>query len=488
MELGLGVEACQGFFTSVRPTYKQLMVNVNVCMTAFYRPGNLADAIIAFSRSSLGAMPRRFSQGIKVTTKHLGYKMKKPLKRITDKPASQTFFEHDKYGRVSVEQYFKRGMFSTVICLASFNLGLAEYKIKLQHPHDVPVVDISGRNSKRPNYLPAELCDIEAGQPYFGKLDSKETANMIRYACNPPGVNADAIVNRGLPILGLAPQSLSSTIDGFDMSISTEMAVIPARELPAPRLTYKAGSANVRDGSWNILNVKFHRGATLANWWVLVVRDGPGSLINDPNDPQLVGLCRGFSDKCRASGMTFPAAPPQVLAAQLLPPNNDPNRTGSINKIRQTIMKKLDSERGRKPSFILVLLSRVDNYIYPGIKRLGDVELGIHTVHMLLEKALKDPKKQDQYFSNVALKLNTKLGGINHMLDNESMKWLTSKKTMVVGMDVTHPGPSSVPGTPSIAAVVASVDDKFVQFPASMRLQQSKTEVCSRLIRKSNVS
>ena len=368
---------------------------------------------------------------------------------------------------------------SNLICLTSSNLGLAEYNIKLQHPHDVPVVDISGKNSKRPNYLPAELCEIEAGQPYLGKLDSKETANMIRYACNPPGVNADAIVNRGLPILGLAPQSLSSTVDGFDISIGTEMAVIPARELPAPRLSYKAGSANVRDGSWNILNVKFHRGATLANWWVLVVRDGPASIINNPNDPQLIGLCTGFSEKCRASGMTFPTAPPQVLATELLPPSTDPNRTGSINKIRQTIRKKLDSERGRKPSFILVLLSRVDNYIYPGIKRLGDVELGIHTVHMLLEKALKDPRKQDQYFSNVALKLNTKLGGINHMLDNESMKWLTSKKTMVVGMDVTHPGPSSVPGTPSIAAVVASVDDKFVQFPASMRLQKSKTEVCT---------
>jgi eukaryotic translation initiation factor 2C len=359
-------------------------------------------------------------------------------------------------------------------------LNLAEYNITLQHAADIPVVDISGKNSKRPNYLPAELCEIEPGQPYLGKLDAKETANMIRYACNPPGVNADAIVNRGLPILGLAPQSLSSTVNGFDISISTEMTVIPARELQAPKLSYKAGSANVRDGSWNILNVKFHRGGIVANWWVLVVRDGPASIINKPDDPQLTSLCRGFAEKCRASGMAVPHTPPRILAAQLLPPSTDPSRTGSINQIRQTIQKSLDLDKGKKPSFILVLLSRVDNYIYPGIKRLGDVELGIHTVHMLLEKALKDPKKQDQYFSNVALKLNTKLGGINHLLDNDSTKWLTSKKTMIVGMDVTHPGPTSVPGTPSIAAVVASVDDTFVQFPASMRIQKGKTEVCDR--------
>lgn len=53
------------------------------------------------------------------------------------------------------------------------------------------------------------------------------------------------------------------------------------------------------------------------------------------------------------------------------------------------------------------------------------------------------------------------------MLDSESMKWWTKAKTMVVGMDVTHPGPGSIEGTPSIAAVVASADSSFVQFPAS---------------------
>ena len=57
------------------------------------------------------------------------------------------------------------------------------------------------------------------------------------------------------------------------------------------------------------------------------------------------------------------------------------------------------------------------------------------------------------------------------------MRWLTKKKTMMVGIDVTHPGPGSRDGTPSIAAVVANVDDSFVQFPASMRIQKSKKEV-----------
>lgn len=57
------------------------------------------------------------------------------------------------------------------------------------------------------------------------------------------------------------------------------------------------------------------------------------------------------------------------------------------------------------------------------------------------------------------------------------MTWLTKKKTMMVGIDVTHPGPGSREGTPSIAAVVSSVDDNFVQFPASLRIQETKKEV-----------
>ena len=38
-------------------------------------------------------------------------------------------------------------------------------------------------------------------------------------------------------------------------------------------------------------------------------------------------------------------------------------------------------------------------------------------------------------------------------------------------------GPTSADGTPSLAAVVASIDADFVQFPASMELQASKEEV-----------
>jgi eukaryotic translation initiation factor 2C len=95
------------------------------------------------------------------------------------------------------------------------------------------------------------------------------------------------------------------------------------------------------------------------------------------------------------------------------------------------------------------------------------VKFGIRSQCLLLEKVVNE-SKQDQYLSNIALKVNTKLGGINHKLGGDDLVWLTQEPTILVAIDITHPGPSSVPGTLSIAAVIASVDKDFVQFPASL--------------------
>ncbi|KIJ17922.1 hypothetical protein PAXINDRAFT_167846 [Paxillus involutus ATCC 200175] len=464
MELSTGIEAWKGFFMSARPVYKELMVNVGVCMTAFYKPGNLADAITEFRNRSNGGMLHRFAQKLKVTTKHLGYTQTKPLRKIMQTTSKNTFFQCDEYNspKMSVEQYFKR-----------------KYNIQLRQP-DMPVVDISGPNAKHPIYVPPELCEILPGQPFRGKLNDQETSIMLRYACNAPADNARAIVGQGFPILGLGSDNQKLT--NFGLKVSGNMAVLPARELPPPKISYRGSQPpRVNNGSWNILDVKFHVGGAVKSWWILVVHE-QSLIFQGPDDPRLAGLWQGFAGKCQRSGMTgiAPNSPaPALLSVRLPNPASDPGRQQALSSIRGAIQQNLKS-RG-KPSFMLVILSGRDNYIYPGIKRICDVELGVHTIHMLSNKVLTESNKQDQYFSNVALKVNTKLGGINHKLDDNNLKWLTKAKTMVVGMDVTHPGPGSTEGTPSIAAVVASVDSNFVQYPASLRCQETKKEMITDL-------
>ena len=107
--IGGGLEAWRGFYSSVRPAHKQLMVNVNVCTTAFYTPGNLADGLMAFMNASFSARPAAFAKGVRVRTIHLGYK--KTVKTVSKLTARQHKFEAEGLGMVSVEEYFDKSEF-----------------------------------------------------------------------------------------------------------------------------------------------------------------------------------------------------------------------------------------------------------------------------------------------------------------------------------------------------------------------------------------
>ena len=83
-----------------------------MCTTAFYTPGNLADAMTTFRNSSFNARPAAFVKGVRVRTLHLGYK--KSVRTLSNKTARQHRFVATELGgvEVTVEEYFKRSMFT----------------------------------------------------------------------------------------------------------------------------------------------------------------------------------------------------------------------------------------------------------------------------------------------------------------------------------------------------------------------------------------
>lgn len=90
------------------------MVNVNVCMSAFYTPySRLSDAMLEFQRQSRGAIvPRTFYRKVKVASTYLGYRKKHTIKDFGVTPR-KAIFECEEYGgKISVEQYFKKSMYS----------------------------------------------------------------------------------------------------------------------------------------------------------------------------------------------------------------------------------------------------------------------------------------------------------------------------------------------------------------------------------------
>jgi hypothetical protein len=130
------------------------------------------------------------------------------------------------------------------------------------------------------------------------------------------------------------------------------------------------------------------------------------------------------------------------------------------------------------PQLILVILPSLDNTIYNRVKYACDVKEGLLNVCVV---GSKFAKANAQYHANVALKINLKLGGRNQFLDNSKLGILAEGKTMVVGLDVTHPSPGSSSNAPSVASIVASVDQWLAQWPADLRIQPSRQEMVSDL-------
>jgi hypothetical protein len=360
-----------------------------------------------------------------------------------------------------------------------------EYKIKLKYPN-LPLVDVGGQKK---NFLPAEVCEILPDQPFRGKLTDEHTATMITVACQPPNANGNAIMNNGLRELGFV--NPGPTLASFGVSIGPNMAVVPGRILPRPGLKYANNVSPAVDdrASWNLRNIRFATGARLEKWAVLLIGDRGRDEFQGPQDPALRTVINGFMAMCKNSGIAVSNEQPPVVAANIPPQDkSDPLRKNAISTIRDSLMQLRP-----KPSLVLVMLSNGDKNIYEGLKHLCDVYLDVATVCVHVGKIRKE-KGQPQYFANVALKVNMKNGGVNHKLDENTGKWLSSEPTMVVGMDVTHPGPGSARGTrecyfcivqmsthafdkASIAAVVASVDNHFAQYPASLEIQESRKEV-----------
>ncbi|KAK2460802.1 hypothetical protein APHAL10511_007272 [Amanita phalloides] len=450
-ELGGGLQAFRGFYSSVRPTHYQLMVNVNVCTTAFYKAGNMANAMLEFERASKGANPKDFvKKGLRIRVIHLN--RYKTVNTLNNSSASQYVFETPEYPNgISVEDFYRK-----------------KHKITLRYP-GLPLVDASIQGKKMKVLFPPELCEILPNQAFLGKLTDTHTSNMIEIAAQPPNANATAIVDQGLKLLGFA--GTSSPRDKFGVTIKPEMTVVPGRILDRPRIEYGRYSSTPpidERASWNLRGVKFTSGRKLDNWAVLVIHDGSPDEFQ-LQDPALKVTITAFTKTCQDSGMQG-MTPPQYLEVTLPEfDKHDPLRENAIEIIRRK-MDKL------KLNLVLILLADGNKHIYAGIKRLFDTILDIGY-------KIKNNKGQVQYFANVALKINAKLGGVNHKLDknNNNMTWFAQQPTMLVGIDVTHPGKGTVKGTPSIAAVVANWDAHFVQFPASMELQKSKQEMVQAL-------
>ncbi|KAF9957777.1 hypothetical protein BGZ65_001879 [Modicella reniformis] len=384
-------------------------------------------------------------RGLRVTTRHRGQLSRSfKITKLTITSATETTFKLtvNKNGddqpvevETTVKKYFKD-----------------TYNIRLHLPM-LPCAVVSKTTT-----LPLELCSVVDGQRCSKKLDERQTADMIKFTCQPPNVRANTI-KHGLQILSYDDNEY---LKDFGVKVSPEMVTIKGRILPAPTIQYHPTSRDPsfipRDGSWNLMGKKVASGTVLGSWGVVVFgteRDVPAS--------QVTYFIRELIVVCIDTGMS-------ILNKD--PPITYQNPHSAVEQgLRQAWLRAGNAVKSQ-PQLLLCILPNTGTPLYAEIKRVTDTLVGISS-QCVQVKHVRTPKKQ--YCANVCLKINVKLGGMNSQLAPNMLPVLTDKPTILLGADVSHPAPGDNV-RPSIAALVGSMDSKAARYAASIRIQTARTE------------
>lgn len=490
-DLGYGLQALRGYFSSVRTSVNRILVNVNVATGAFYKSGPLLVAmkevtgggpptndmqqrkLAAFFRKlriETNYIPERDTKG-KVKMGKNGPVTKRKVHVITDlspfgKNSKNTSFkETDKNGKVtevSVEQYFR----------SKYNITLSAAQ--------APLVNYGTTNA--PMWIPAELCDILPGQLAKRLLLGPQTSEMIRFAARRPNQNAESIVGDGKKVTGIEPvaNGLNTSLSPFGIKVNPNLLTVPGRILAPPVLQYRAQTTcTPNNGAWNLDTRQlgdrpFRVARKLGPWNTLVINSGNYDAV-----PGGVAGIKHHLELFRKTMVTYGLEPGAVQDPVVISIGFGDLQNKNLTKVQSEITSALRSKFKAKPNFLFVILPNDNAVLYDSIKFVCDCKLGVPNICSIGSKFSKE-KGQMQYFANVVMKFNQKLGGVNHTVDIQKMAPLDAK-TIVFGIDVTHPSPGSAETAPSIAGVVASVDSVFSQYPASMRTQKGREEMVTEL-------
>ncbi|KAK4695957.1 eukaryotic translation initiation factor 2C, partial [Lecanoromycetidae sp. Uapishka_2] len=336
---------------------------------------------------------------------------------------------------------------------------------RIQH-FSYPVVNVGDKD--HPTLVPPHVCNIIPGQMAKRKLDPIQTDGMIKGAVRTPEEMRSSINTDAFRVLGLKD---NSTLESFGILLSSDMITLQGRVLRQPAVTYKTGSAPVRidaKARWNLNNgLSVFKAGRLKNWGVLRIRRDKQELKGE--ESQFRESFHGFLVALRNTLGT----PHVDVAIELGSHHVDPIDTGSDDPFIRTF----ECCKEKQIRFLMVVLPDNDASTYRQIKKFGDTVYGIHTVCVLGQekKFYKTVAKAGQYFTNVALKINLKLNGINHVLQDHTSLY---ENTMVIGIDVTHPSPGPTKRTaPSVAAMVASIDKELAQWPVDLRINTAGKEM-----------
>ena len=480
-----GLIGVRGYFTKIKPGCGAILLNINTVTSLFYKPECLSEYLKPFAKGS----KNEDSQGRKCKAHLTGLRVRINFDRGSANPGDPTI---DKPSRrvktlASIGDYPEKqeivvdGHTTTV-----WNHILQKYDAydSAEDPNLNTCNVGNASKGKEKFYLASQLTVLPDQMYRRTPVPPEVTETMIKQARRTPQENRNAIVEEGLTLLHTKGKVLPSMLQTLGITLDRRMLAVSARLIPGPSITFKGIAAGNAAGFWSFPKTPFYFNSSGFSFSSMA-----GTASKNPK-------VQFF----RPSGaMKYPKQERQYLVnfqklhavnglPRLTPLNNDL----SFEKISDWNVDSLKVLLGNfkdKIGLAVVVFpdaSASNRDDYASFRVAADQYLGMKSICLNEERmcssvkagANAPPLGDDQladYMRNISMKLNLRCGNSNHTVQFGKTSKVGSD-TLVLGADVTHPSTGSTRFTPSIAAVVGSIDATFALFPGSMRLNPSRQE------------
>ncbi|CAF2767340.1 unnamed protein product [Rotaria sp. Silwood2] len=456
LDLKDGRGLASGFHQALCLTHGGPTINVNLAFTCFYQPLNFVDFACRYLRqdikqgvneAQLIGMEKLF-RNIPVKTIHAGRPIQYRLKRF-GLPANQLTFDLRRDDdsasaslkkEITVADYFAK-----------------KYK-KLNYPN-LPCIDARNGEEERAQWLPMEVVQIVEWERAMRPLDSVQQALVAKKAIIKP----DQRYNQIMDIINQRNFNNDPYLPALNIKVDAgEMLKIRARILPPPQITYRnQGNQNVVEqvslGKWKIRH-QFCSTSNINKWGMVYFGAKPDQYIMDilkNFEKQLPLLLQKYGIKIN----------PYLKSIA------KPSRKNDVDEAFKTI-------HSEDWQLAIVILNTTDP-VYNYVKKLGNQKLGLITQCTSFQAIERNSEKLHMYVENLSQKINTKIGGINGIINLKTALNQASNndRFMFFGVDVTHT--TSSKERPSVAAIVGSCDPSCNRYAARICEQYPKKNRCS---------
>ncbi|KAF7684678.1 Protein argonaute 1B [Astathelohania contejeani] len=442
-----GLEIWNGLSQTLKISNIGPALNVDLSFAVFYEPITILNFISKISarisrgreeQTNFNNLPKNFWIDLERALKNLnmitlhrkeGKNFTIKLSGISSEPANELTFEMENGVKMTIAEYFAKAYHP------------------LNHPN-LPVAIIKKKGKLL--YYPLEVLQIKPRQKCNKKLDEFQTSEMLKLAAKTPNRRFE-IIQKKISELKI---NSNKKLDEFGIAFDNKFINCKGYVLTPPTLQFsssgKKQTVQPERGGWNLRDVSAIRPVTIKKWLVIYLHKASREAENNIDNAMssLIRFSQSFGLNLSKNYKIINATSPSDYLKQL---------------------------RTYQPEFCIVILPDKTSSVYQEVKCLSETNnLGIVTQCILLSNLSKC--RDATFCSNLMIKINVKMGGINNVLADKCRGIACSKDTIVFGADVTHPGAGDLDG-PSIVAVVASMNDTLTKYSTIIRVQERREEV-----------